>query len=51
MNSEDQTVNFLDKRFTKGQNSKIIQKKINSIGQKILENTLKEVKLILKNEI
>ena len=51
VNSEDQTVNFLDKRFTKGQNSKIIQKKINSIGQKILENTLKEVRLILKNEI
>ena len=29
----------------------IIQKKLNNIGQKILENTHKEVKLILKDEI
>ncbi len=51
INSEKQIVNYLDKYFTKKQNSKIVKKKINSIGQKILENTHKEVKLILKNEI
>ncbi len=51
INSEEQAVKLLDKYFTKKQNFKIIQKKINSIGQKILENTYKEVRLILKNEI
>ena len=51
INSEKQIVNYLDKYFKKKQNSKIVKKKINSIGQKILENTHKEVKLILKNEI
>ena len=51
INNEKQITNFLSKFFLKRSNSKIIQKKISHIGKKILENTLKEVKLILKNEI
>ena len=51
INNEKQITNFLIKYFSKKSNSKIIQKKINHIGKKILENTHKEVKLILKNEI
>ena len=43
--------NSLDKLFLKKTNSKQIQKKLNVIGQKVLVNTYKEVKLLLKNDI
>ncbi len=49
--NEKQILNILISYFSKKPNSKIIRKKLNSIGQKILENTHKEVKLILKDEI
>ena len=39
------------KLFSKKSETKKIQSKLNLIGQKILVNTYKEVKLILKNEI
>ena len=51
INNENQISNLLIKHFSKRSNSKIIQRKINHIGKKILENTHKEVKLLLKNEI
>mgnify|MGYP001215025495 CR=1 FL=1 len=51
IDSEKQIASHLIKYFSKKSNFKIIQKKINNIGQKILENTHKEVKLILKDEI
>ena len=41
----------LKKLFSKGKNSKKIQKKINLIGQKILNITYKKIRLLLKNEI
>ena len=37
--------------FKKNKNSKIIKKKINLIGQKILNDTYREIRLLLKNEI
>ncbi len=51
INNENQIANFLVRYFSKRPNSKFIQKKLNFIGQKILENTYKEVKLLLKDEI
>ena len=48
--SEKQIANLLIKYFSKKPNSKTIQKKLNNIGQKILENTYKEVKYILRDE-
>ncbi len=48
INNEKQITKFLIKYFSKKSNSRIIQRKINYIGKKILENTYKEVKLILK---
>ena len=41
----------LNSLFAKNKNSKKIQKKINLIGQKILNDTYKEIDLLLKNEI
>jgi len=37
--------------FKKNKNSKIIKRKINIIGQKILNDTYREIRLLLKNEI
>ena len=51
INNEKQILNLLNKNFSKIENTKIIQKKLDYIGQKILKNTLKEIKIILKNEI
>ena len=41
----------LNKLFSKNKGSKKIKEKINVIGQKILNVTYREVKLLLKNEI
>ena len=51
INNQNEIKKYLKKLFSKKANSKIIQKKLSLIGQKILENTYKEVKLVLKNEI
>jgi len=51
INSTKDMVSSLNKLFLKSFNSKKAQKKLNFFGQKILENTYKEVKLLLKNEI
>ena len=37
--------------FSNNRSSKIIKKKINLIGQKILYTTYKEIRISLKNEI
>jgi len=41
----------LIKLFSKNKNSNKIKRKINLIGQKILNETYKEIDLLLKNEI
>ncbi len=41
----------LMKFFSRNNNSKKIKKKINNIGQKVLNDTYKEINLLLKNEI
>ena len=51
INNNKQMIKSLTILFSKKTNSKIIQKKLSLIGQKILENTYKEVKLVLKNDI
>jgi 3-deoxy-D-manno-octulosonic-acid transferase len=51
INNEKKMVFSLNKLFSKKQNSNKIQKKLSFIGQKILNNTYNEVKLVLKNEI
>jgi 3-deoxy-D-manno-octulosonic-acid transferase len=51
IDNENKMTNSLDKLFLKKTNSKQIQKKLNGIGQKVLVNTYKEVKLLLKNDI
>ncbi len=51
INNNKQMIKSLTILFSKKNNSKIIQKKLSLIGQKILENTYKEVKLFLKNDI
>jgi 3-deoxy-D-manno-octulosonic-acid transferase len=48
INSQKDIVYNLNKLFSKKPNSKKIQKKLKLIGNKILENTYKEVKLILR---
>ena len=45
--NEKKMMNFLIKLFSKKSDTKKIQNKLNSIGQKILDSTYKEVKLIL----
>ena len=42
---------FLMKLLSTKPSSKKLQKKLNLIGQKILENTYKEIKPVLKNDI
>ena len=49
--NEKDMIKYLIKLFFKKSNSMKIQKKLNNIGQKILQNTYKEIKLALKNEI
>ena len=51
VNKEKQMIHSLDNLFSKRSNSKKIRKKLSSIGQKILNNTYKEIGLLLKNEI
>ena len=51
INTQNQMIKSLIKLFSKKSNSKIIQKKLSLIGQKILENTYKEVRLVSKNDI
>mgnify|MGYP001360560168 CR=1 FL=1 len=51
INSNKQMMDSLTKLFSKKTNSKIIQKKLSLIGKKILEDTYKEVKLVLKNDV
>ena len=46
-----QLSNELDKLFLKKQSSKKIQYKLNSIGNKILNNTYKNINVFIKNEI
>ena len=45
--NEKKMMNFLIKLFSKKSETKKIQSKLNLIGQKILDSTYKEVKLIL----
>ncbi len=49
--NQKQLIKNLNILFQKKSNSKKIQEKLRFIGNKILENTFKEVKLILRNEI
>ncbi len=49
--NQKQIVKHLDLLLSKKSDSKKIQKKLKFIGHKILENTYKEVKLVLSNEI
>ena len=51
INSENEMINSLKKLFSKTNNSKKIQKKLNFIGKKILDKTYNEIDLLLKNEI
>ena len=51
INNEQDMMKYLIKLFSKKSNSKKIQDKLNKIGKKILENTYKDLKYILKNEI
>ena len=51
ISTQKQMVKHLNKLFSKKSNSQIIQKKLNLIGQKILVNTYKEVRLVFKNDI
>ena len=51
VNTRKQMINCLNKLFSKKSDSKKIQKKLKLIGNKILENSYNEVKLILKDEI
>ncbi len=44
-----QIINYLDKFISKKTNSIRIKKKLNSIGQKILVSTYKEIQVIIKN--
>ena len=52
-NVKDKTkmVNILNKLFSKKSETKKIQKKLNSIGKKILDSTYEEIKIRLKHEI
>ncbi len=49
--SEKKLADCLDKLFSKRPNSNKIQKKLNLMGQKILESTYKDIKILLNNEI
>ena len=49
--NEKDMLRCLKKLFSKKSNSLKIQNKLNNIGQKILQNTYKEINLVLKNEI
>ena len=51
INNQKKTIKFLKKLLSTKPNSKKLQKKLNLIGQKILENTYKEIKQVLKNDI
>ena len=51
VNSQKETINSLNNLFLKKTDSKKVQKKLNLIGQRILNNTYNEIMLILKNEI
>ena len=51
INNKNEMTKSLLKLFSKKSETKKIQNKLNLISQKILVNTYKEVKLILKNEI
>ena len=51
INNQKKMIIFLIKLLSTKPNSKKLQKKLNLIGQKILENTYKEIKQVLKNDI
>ena len=51
INGKRMMLETLNKLFSKNKGSKKIKEKINVIGQKILNVTYREVKLLLKNEI
>ena len=51
INSEGDMTKHLIKLFSKKSSSNRIQNKLNIIGKKILKNTYKDLKLVLKNEI
>ena len=51
INNNHQLINKLDKLLSKKQNSKKIQYKLNSIGDKILNNTYKQINLFFNNEV
>ena len=51
INNQKEMIQYLSKLLSKKSYSKKISKKLNLIGQKILKNTYKEIKLVLNNEI
>tara|TARA_B100001057_G_scaffold401180_1_gene412600 strand:- start:5890 stop:7143 length:1254 start_codon:yes stop_codon:yes gene_type:complete len=51
INNHKEMVHFLDALLSKKTNTKMIQKKINKIGQKILKISYQEINLLIKNEI
>ena len=51
VDNQKKMIMFLMKLLSTKPNSKKLQKKLNLIGQKILENTYKEIKQVLKNDI
>jgi len=51
INNEKEMIVSLKKLFSKSNNSKKIQKKLNFIGKKIINKTYNEINLLLKNEI
>ena len=51
VSSFKEVVNILNKSFIKKKDTKKIQKKLHLIGKKILNNTIKEIRIFAKNEI
>ena len=51
INNEKHMTNLLNSLFLRKTNSKKIQRKLKIIGQKILDNTYNEIKLVLNDKI
>ena len=50
INNQKEMVYLLNRYFSKNSNTKKIQKKLNLIGQNILNKTYNEINLLIKNE-
>ena len=48
ISNQKQFVTMIDKFFKKRSNSKLIQKKLNFIGKKILDSTYREINTFIK---